>query len=599
MKRFLNLQISSVIVFVLIFSAPGTARAATDSLRMFGGGSTPDGVGVGQQTYQVFLNENFTFPYSGGSVCISSQAGACAPIAIDDEAVISINGVSLYFPSFTHDMAAVDITSMLHMGDNQINIRLIDHVGPSMGGSQIWLAAGQVEQACVRVDIAPISGELTLPPVDSYWVTHQAVFQFELSGNRCPDVPIYPTIGSDPSFTIESAFGTTEVNNKGEIDLGPNLSNHRATIPFGAQINTMVPPTYTFYRLFEYEASADDFSLKSEQKIGDRVRIKPPTYALAYVISVAVSYRQQILQFGVEIRPYLQQTIQQLMMIAPLLKLPTPLAPNYVLAAYKPSAAQLQQLSGRPSMLPPSVDVVDDLNSFFGPEFVSAANISQLNVAGQSVKAPGQNIRYNSAGFIPNSRVYLALIRMGDAAPTIETETRASADGTISGVLRLPMDAKPGRWLTVAVDSQLLYNQLKAIGNGQDQNLTPYLAANTSVIPAYTPVIIDIKPNDVINSINLGDQGVIPVSVLTTSNFNAKLIAPLTVQFGPDAAPEFHQRGHVKDVNKDGFTDMMLHFATVQTGILSTDTKVCLFGQTTAGTYIFGCDTVRIVPPKR
>ena len=113
--------------------------------------------------------------------------------------------------------------------------------------------------------------------------------------------------------------------------------------------------------------------------------------------------------------------------------------------------------------------------------------------------------------------------------------------------------------------------------------------------PTAIEVVIDVKPGEVVNPINLQSKGVIPVAILTTDQFDAQNINPLEVRFGRGQAIEAHLRGHLEDVNGDGRLDMVLHFRVQQSGILPTDLEVCLTGNTTNGTPFQGCDSVTVL----
>jgi hypothetical protein len=105
---------------------------------------------------------------------------------------------------------------------------------------------------------------------------------------------------------------------------------------------------------------------------------------------------------------------------------------------------------------------------------------------------------------------------------------------------------------------------------------------------------IDIKPGSDPNSVNPRSNGVIPVAVLGSTDFDAMQVDPTTVTFSPDGASPVHD-GHVEDVDDDGFMDMMFHFKTQKTGIACGDTEATLMSVTSNGTPIAGTDTVSTV----
>ena len=87
----------------------------------------------------------------------------------------------------------------------------------------------------------------------------------------------------------------------------------------------------------------------------------------------------------------------------------------------------------------------------------------------------------------------------------------------------------------------------------------------------------------------------ISVAILTTEDFDATTVDPLSVEFGPNGATEAHNRGHIEDVDGDGDDDMVLHFRTQETGIQCGDTSASLTGQTFDGTPIEGSDAIQTV----
>jgi hypothetical protein len=110
-------------------------------------------------------------------------------------------------------------------------------------------------------------------------------------------------------------------------------------------------------------------------------------------------------------------------------------------------------------------------------------------------------------------------------------------------------------------------------------------------------VPIDIKTGETPNTINLAAQGVIPVAILSTADFDATTVDALSVRFGPGKAIETHKEGHPEDVNADGRTDLVLHFNTQDTGIQCGQTSATLTGFTTLGQRISGSDAIRPIGP--
>jgi hypothetical protein len=109
---------------------------------------------------------------------------------------------------------------------------------------------------------------------------------------------------------------------------------------------------------------------------------------------------------------------------------------------------------------------------------------------------------------------------------------------------------------------------------------------------------IDVRPGmnpDAIHTINMRTRGVVPVAILGGADFDVSGVDVTTLSFGPGGAPPVHRAGgHVMDVNKDGFADLVSHYRTQDSGLRSSDTQACVTATMVDGTVFQGCDAVRV-----
>ena len=113
---------------------------------------------------------------------------------------------------------------------------------------------------------------------------------------------------------------------------------------------------------------------------------------------------------------------------------------------------------------------------------------------------------------------------------------------------------------------------------------------------------IDIKPGSDRNSINPNSKGLIPVAILGSASFDVTTLDVTTLAFGPDGATPAHDltdpvvyADHLQDVNNDGFTDLVSHYPTQDTGIAKGDTEASLTGGTTGDVATYGYDAIKTV----
>jgi len=114
-------------------------------------------------------------------------------------------------------------------------------------------------------------------------------------------------------------------------------------------------------------------------------------------------------------------------------------------------------------------------------------------------------------------------------------------------------------------------------------------------------ISIDIKPGSAPNSVNCNnDNGVIPVVILTTDDFDATTVDHTTVTF--EGASETHvdrrsgePRRHEEDVDGDGDIDLVFHFRLGDTDLTCESTEGTLTGETFDDQSVEGTDSVNMI----
>ena len=115
-------------------------------------------------------------------------------------------------------------------------------------------------------------------------------------------------------------------------------------------------------------------------------------------------------------------------------------------------------------------------------------------------------------------------------------------------------------------------------------------------------VSVDIKPGSSGIPVNPRSNGVVPVAILGSADFDVAAVDVSTLAFGPGGASPAHDltdsgtySDHLQDVNGDGFVDLVTHYRQKQTGIAVGDTDACLSGTTVGGAPFEGCDSVSVL----
>jgi hypothetical protein len=113
--------------------------------------------------------------------------------------------------------------------------------------------------------------------------------------------------------------------------------------------------------------------------------------------------------------------------------------------------------------------------------------------------------------------------------------------------------------------------------------------------PPGEEVDIDVMPGSDENPINPRSRGVIPVAILSTSDFDAASVDPGTLRFGPGGATVAIGQGNLEDVDGDGLLDLVVHFRTQETGLACDDDEVTLRGSTFDGIDFEATDAIKTV----
>jgi len=130
----------------------------------------------------------------------------------------------------------------------------------------------------------------------------------------------------------------------------------------------------------------------------------------------------------------------------------------------------------------------------------------------------------------------------------------------------------------------------------------PFLTRLPDCLVDVQPVDVDVKPDNSENKVNAKSQGVIPVAIYTTADFDATTIVGSSVQLAGISTDHFA----LEDVDGDGDLDLILHFNTqaVITALgvdlasgESVSVEAELTGETIDEVMIQGFDTIEFFQP--
>lgn len=106
----------------------------------------------------------------------------------------------------------------------------------------------------------------------------------------------------------------------------------------------------------------------------------------------------------------------------------------------------------------------------------------------------------------------------------------------------------------------------------------------------------DVKPRSFPSSINIKKEGLVPVAILSTAEFDAVTrVDQTSLTFGATGLEQsFVRCGAPEDVNDDGRADLVCQFDTTKTGLTCGMTTATLMGRTVDGRRFEGQDDVKL-----
>lgn len=175
-------------------------------------------------------------------------------------------------------------------------------------------------------------------------------------------------------------------------------------------------------------------------------------------------------------------------------------------------------------------------------------------------------------------------------------ESGAAAEVVVRGAF--PEDAE--------IDTDgILAVEVKGSGGNADNTAVVHLQVEGSKVQE---VSIDILPGNDQNPLNLGAGGVTPVAILGASrsarhdyDFDVETIDFTTLRLSgasARASGKSGRTGTVKDINRDGVPDLLVHFEIGELEVDASTRELTLEGETTDGKAFGGVDGVELVPER-
>jgi hypothetical protein len=117
--------------------------------------------------------------------------------------------------------------------------------------------------------------------------------------------------------------------------------------------------------------------------------------------------------------------------------------------------------------------------------------------------------------------------------------------------------------------------------------------------PAVIRVSIDVKPGDKPTTLEPKREGMVPIAILSTKDFDAAQVDPDTVRAGATGSEASVFKSMMEDVDNDKDVDLLLLFRVPQLALSCNVKSVTVRGKTETGQDFEGTETVTMVGCER
>lgn len=109
-----------------------------------------------------------------------------------------------------------------------------------------------------------------------------------------------------------------------------------------------------------------------------------------------------------------------------------------------------------------------------------------------------------------------------------------------------------------------------------------------------TEISIDVTPRKCSNNVKLRENKKVVVAILGGPDLEVDDVDFESIKFGPAGAAPTHFR-RFRDINNDGYVDLIVRFRTIATGLSPQDNESCITALTKKNTKLKGCSSVRVI----